>query len=67
MDLDEYPINAAQLARRHRVNERSLRAQMRKHPELTPGHVSGDNYVIDRETERTIMSHAAIRDLPRSG
>jgi hypothetical protein len=66
MTLAEYPINAAQLARKHRVNGRSLRAQMRAHPELTPGHGPGEHYAIDRETERAIMSHPAIRNLPRS-
>jgi hypothetical protein len=64
--LTEYPINGAQLARKHHVNQRSLRAQMRAHPELTPDHVPGEHYVIDRDTEREIMSHPAIRGLPRS-
>jgi hypothetical protein len=45
MDLAEYPINAAPLARKHRVNERSLRSQLRAHPELTPGHVANEHYV----------------------
>jgi hypothetical protein len=65
--LAEYPINGAQLARKHGVNERLLRAQVRTHPQLTPGHVRGQHYVIDRDTERAIMSHAAIRNLPRPG
>jgi hypothetical protein len=62
---DAYPINAAELARRHRINQRSLRSKLRAYPELVPGHRKNDRYEIDVESEKAILSHPAISRLPR--
>ena len=60
---DAYSINAAELARRLKVNGKHLRDVLRAHPELVPGHLPNEHYRIDRQTEQRIRQHPEVRVL----
>jgi hypothetical protein len=61
---DRYPINAEELARRLRVNAKSLRVLLRKR-DLVPGHVKHTEYRIYRDAERAIWRHPDVQGLLR--
>ena len=60
---DDYPITAAELARRLKVNGKRLRDVLRAHPELVAGHRPNEHYRIDRDAEQTIRQRPEIRVL----
>jgi DNA-binding transcriptional MerR regulator len=62
---DHYPINAEELARKLRVNAKSLRALIRLH-DLVPGHVEHKEYRIYQEAETGIWRHLDVHGLPRN-
>jgi hypothetical protein len=64
MRPDEYPLTAAELARRLKVDGKQLRHAIREH-DLVPGHDKGAHYAIDREPERRIAAHPAVAALRR--
>jgi hypothetical protein len=51
---DDYPIIAAELARRLKVNRKRLRDVLRAHPELVPEHLPNEHYRIDWRTRNVI-------------
>jgi hypothetical protein len=59
-----YPINAAELAGKLRVNAKSLRALLRLH-NLVPGHRKHKEYRISRAAEIAIWHHADVQALAR--
>lgn len=61
---DDYPLTAAELARRLRVDGKQLRHAIRRH-DLVPGHEKATHYTIDRELERAISTHPAVVALRR--
>ena len=56
---DHYPINAEELARKLRVNAKSLRALIRLH-DLVPGHVKHKEYRIYQEAETAVGRHLDV-------
>ena len=61
---DRYPINATELARKLRVNAKSLRAVLRLH-NLVPGQVGDKEYRITQTVETAIWRHPDVQTLPR--
>jgi len=62
--VTQYPINAEELARKLRVNPKSLRALIRLH-NLAPGHVKHREYRIDQNAESAIWRDLNVQRLPR--
>jgi hypothetical protein len=61
---DRYPINATELARKLRVNAKSLRALLRLH-KLVPGQLGDKEYRISQAVETAIWRHPDVQTLPR--
>jgi hypothetical protein len=61
---DQYPINAAELARKLRVNAKSVRALLRLH-DLVPGHVKHKEYRISQNAESAVWRDLNVQRLPR--
>ena len=62
----DYPINAAELARRIHVDGKQLNNVLRAYPaELAPGHDRGTHYRIDRAMAEQITQHPEVRVLVR--
>ena len=61
---DRYPINATELARKLRVNAKSLRALLRLH-DLVPGQMGDREYRITQAIETAIWRHPAVQTLRR--
>ncbi len=61
---DRYPINATELARKLRVNAKSLRTVLRLH-NLVPGQVGDKEYRITQAVETAIWRHPDVQTLPR--
>ena len=57
-------INAEELARKYGRDDRQLRAMLRAHPDLTPGHQHGQRYQIDTDAEARIVNHPKFRRSP---
>jgi hypothetical protein len=62
---DHYPINAEELARKLRVNTKSLQALLRMR-HLVTGHVKDTPYRISQTNETAIWRHPDVQRLPRS-
>ena len=56
-------MNAEELAAKHHVSGRALRAMLRAHLELTPGHNPHEHYEIDAATEARIVAHPEFAKL----
>jgi hypothetical protein len=56
-------MNAEELAKKHRVNGRALRAMLRADQDLTPGHNRHEHYEIDAATEARIVGHPEFAKL----
>jgi hypothetical protein len=61
-----YPMNGAEMARKHARDGLSLRNLLRAHPELVPGHVYKALYRIYEDDEKRIMSHSGFAGVRRS-
>jgi hypothetical protein len=61
---DQYPINATELARKLRVNGKSLRELLRLH-NLVPGQAGDKEYRITQAAETAIWRHPDVQTLPR--
>jgi DNA-binding transcriptional MerR regulator len=59
-----YPVNGAELAKRLRVNAKSLRSLIRLH-NLVPGHLKHKEYRIFQDAETVIWHHVDVQALSR--
>lgn len=62
---DPYPVNGEEFAAKHHRDGRELRAMLRRHPDLVPGHLKHERYRIGREAESLITTHPEFKALPR--